>query len=355
MSIYLRNNIWWVNLYRPGMPDLQVSTGCRSKADAMAVEATLRRATRGDVTRDRLIAALDNALGRDTDQGAGSVPIGLAWETYLASVARQKISAGTAAIRRQRLAHFAGWVSHHWPQANTMAQVSRQCAMAYLDSLRASGVTGKTYNNARGDLSTVWSTLMIRAELAENVWKVVPTAPTQDSRQRRAFSLEEEQRILAACEAFPPWGPVCIVARYTGLRKSDVMFLRWSDIDGDCLRLTPAKTIRHKTKVVIPLHTRILAVLKTLPRDDEWLFPDLAGKGLRARRNFGQILKAAGVADPDHILDFHCWRHTFRTRLRDAGVSEKLCNELGGWSEAGAGDRYDHSLEPLRAAIAADK
>jgi integrase len=92
-----------------------------------------------------------------------------------------------------------------------------------------------------------------------------------------------------------------------------------------------------------------------LPRDGAELFPGIATAGSERRGTFGRILAAAGVVDPDHILDFHCWRHTFRTRLRDAGVSEKLCNELGGWSEAGAGDRYDHSLEPLRAAIAADK
>ena len=50
---------------------------------------------------------------------------------------------------------------------------------------------------------------------------------------------------------------------------------------------------------------------------------------------------------------FHSWRHTFRTRLSEAGVSDDLAKRLGGWTEDATAARYDHAerVEELRAAV----
>ena len=54
---------------------------------------------------------------------------------------------------------------------------------------------------------------------------------------------------------------------------------------------------------------------------------------------------------------FHCWRHTFRTRLSEAGVSDDLAKRRGGWTEDATAARYDHAerVEELRAADAAGR
>lgn len=46
-------------------------------------------------------------------------------------------------------------------------------------------------------------------------------------------------------------------------------------------------------------------------------------------------------------------RHTFRTRLSEAGVSDDLAKRLGGWTENATAARYDHAerVEELRAAV----
>ena len=66
---------------------------------------------------------------------------------------------------------------------------------------------------------------------------------------------------------------------------------------------------------------------------------------------FSKILKAAKVADDQYT--FHSWRHTFRTRLSEAGVSDDLAKRLGGWTEDATAARYDHAerVEELRAAV----
>ena len=66
---------------------------------------------------------------------------------------------------------------------------------------------------------------------------------------------------------------------------------------------------------------------------------------------FAKILKAAKIEDDGYT--FHMWRHTFRTRLSEAGVSDDLAKRLGGWTEDATAARYDHAerVEDLRAAV----
>ena len=66
---------------------------------------------------------------------------------------------------------------------------------------------------------------------------------------------------------------------------------------------------------------------------------------------FAEVLKAAGLDGKGYT--FHSWRHTFRTRLSEAGVSDDLAKRLGGWTEDATAARYDHAerLEELRAAV----
>ena len=68
---------------------------------------------------------------------------------------------------------------------------------------------------------------------------------------------------------------------------------------------------------------------------------------------FSAVLAKAGLSSPS--FTFHSWRHTFRTRLADAGVSDDAARRLGGWTNLGMAAHYDHSkhLPELRAAISA--
>ena len=63
------------------------------------------------------------------------------------------------------------------------------------------------------------------------------------------------------------------------------------------------------------------------------------------------VLKRAGVSDSVAILDFHCWRHTFRTLLAAAGVPQDVAKKLGGWTQDATAARYDHDTTQARAAI----
>jgi integrase len=69
-------------------------------------------------------------------------------------------------------------------------------------------------------------------------------------------------------------------------------------------------------------------------------------------RPFALVLEAAQVSPS--AFTFHSWRHTFRTRLSEAGVSDDMAKRLGGWTSDTTAARYDHAsrIEEMRAAIA---
>lgn len=348
MAIYKRGNLYWVSVYRPGKPRLRVSTGCEDPDDARAVENVLKRAHRGATARDRLHVAIDQIIGEEQSSG---LPLDRAWTVY---ESLREVTAGPATMRVRRLSYnkFLAWRAESWPSAKVMADVSRQCAFAFIDWLRDTHLTGKSINNTRGNLSAIWQALLVRENLTENVWRLTPTASTIDSRNRRAFTLQEEKKIMQTAAGFGQWLDVCILARYTGLRKTDLLNLRWSEIIDNMILLNPRKTRRHKVMVKIPLHKNARTALARIEQNDDLVFSQIMAESGRSRNTtFKRILAETNISDSKYILDFHCWRHTFRTRLREAGIDESTCNKLGGWVDNGEGDRYDHALEPLQKAI----
>jgi integrase len=62
---------------------------------------------------------------------------------------------------------------------------------------------------------------------------------------------------------------------------------------------------------------------------------------------FRAILKAAGVTG----ATFHSWRHTFRTRISEAGAPQEIAMALGGWSQAATAGMYSHDWGALDKAI----
>lgn len=65
------------------------------------------------------------------------------------------------------------------------------------------------------------------------------------------------------------------------------------------------------------------------------------------------ILRAAGVSG-GHTT-FHSWRHTFRTRLSEAGAPQEIAMALGGWTQAATAGLYSHDWGALDKAVRAMK
>lgn len=364
MSLYKSagSRFWWVAVYRKGMKQLRRSTGTEDRAQAEAIEAVIRLAQARTSPADRLHRMIDELAGEVTERPglplAGIWPEYSAWtEASGAGLAEHTLRDRSAAVRR-----FVEWAGEHWRAAATAEAVDRACAAGFARHLANNGAKSKTRKNVLSDLSTVWSGLMrTRDGLGGNPWRLV-IPEVRDSERGSAFTPEQEAAVIAAADAAGRgWGLACRISRYTGLRYGDVARLRWADVDlaGGWIATAPAKTGRHGISVRIPIAKPLRQALEeargkaqegaehVMPPEQWRHYPR---QSVRYLCPFKEVLRRAGVAGP---YSFHSWRHTFRTRLSEAGVSDDLAKRLGGWTEDATAARYDHAAraEDLRRAV----
>ena len=372
MAIHRRpeTGFWWYSIYRgPDRPRLRGSTGKTDRSEAIAVEQVLRLAYLGKTPTDRLHSMIDSLSGAVR----GGLPLAGIWGAYedWAKASGRSLASMTWAHRKRACERFASWAGEHFPTVACAGDVDRSCASAFASWLSRPGAavrgvarpaaSGKTRRNLIADLGTVWEGLRrVRDDVVCNPWPLF--LPADDSKRGQAFTAPQEAAILAAGDARGNgWGLACRISRFTGLRYGDVARLAWSSVDLDArvLRLTPSKTSRHCVSVVIPICDDLLCALRSARASSPgagFVLPSHAacypspGRGPGCPGAFGDILAEAKVAGD---YTFHSWRHTFRTRLAAAGVSDEIAKRLGGWRVDATAMRYDHDgrLEELRSAV----
>jgi integrase len=121
----------------------------------------------------------------------------------------------------------------------------------------------------------------------------------------------------------------------TGLRRSEALCLRWTDVGDDAL------TIRGKGGKVrsVPLNFQARAILAARAREGQFVF-DVPGRTSPSllRRITATISAKAGV--PFHV---HLLRHAFASRLLASGVDIVTIGDLLGHSAAMTTLLYSHS------------
>ncbi len=365
MRIYLRGKTWWLDYYANGK-NVRKSTHLTDRVAAEAVLATMKLA-RQQKTACATIANMLESIYHEQLPKSG-LPIASAWNTYVETANAAGIGDVAKDTLRKRKLHFqafADWIRTERPLVETVQEVDGLAAAAYAAHLTAKGLAAKTRQTTIGDLATIWKTLAIASDDIRNPWPTLRPRKTE-SKRHPAFTPEEEKRVLKAAKKFgPAWPLICLISRHTGLRYGDVVTLRWDDFDlaAGILDIKPRKTARHGVRVTIPIETRTLAPALAEARKSTsgggLLFPRHAaayistGMGPKGSR-FAQILDAAKLSPKDGY-SFHSWRHTFRTRLADAGVSTEIAMRLCGHTNAKTSAVYDHAdhLAELSAAIAA--
>ena len=174
------------------------------------------------------------------------------------------------------------------------------------------------------------------------------------ARKRRSFT-EDELRALAEN---PPPGSlalVTLVSLYNGLRLGEVLGLRPEDVrevggvlcldvreyDGRTLKTRSSERLVPAHPVVAPLLREHMA---GAGGGDPW--PDLPRRDRAsvASKRANRHLRRLGMRDPG--LVFHSCRHSFRDRLREAGVSRDAVLRLGGWSAGGVEEQYGSGASP---------
>jgi len=237
----------------------------------------------------------------------------------------------------------------------TLADVDRARVSALHHSLRE---TPTLANRAVVVLSKMFS-------LAE-AWGLVPggSNPCRGlrryrMRKRERFLTQDEFRRLGrALRDLEAEGRTWVSAvaairllALTGCRRSEVLDLRWDDVDRTTgeLRLRDAKAGPR----MVPLTAPARDVLEGVPRspDDTWVFPAGNGKGrpLSLSYYWGAVRERAGLDD----VRIHDLRHSYASRALALGESLSAIGRLLGHRHVVSTARYAHLMRDAEKAAAA--
>ena len=124
----------------------------------------------------------------------------------------------------------------------------------------------------------------------------------------------------------------------TGCRRSEVLTLRWQDVDGDTLTLVDAKTGPRRVFLNAPAR----AILERQPRSaSEYVFPSplVPGRPLSSNlRLWYSVRREAGIED----VRLHDLRHTFASHAVLQGVPLPIVSRLLGHKQPSMTLRYAH-------------
>ncbi len=152
----------------------------------------------------------------------------------------------------------------------------------------------------------------------------------------RYLSVEECGRLISECPE--RLRPVVIFALNTGMRRGEILNLRWKDVDmKNKIILLPNISTKTMQKREIPLNETAYRLLASMVRplnDDEKIFK----LQVRIREDFERACKKANI----HDFRFHDLRHTFASHLVMSGVDIQTVSKLLGHTTLTMTLRYAH-------------
>jgi integrase len=208
----------------------------------------------------------------------------------------------------------------------------------------------KTWRRSARRGNTPWA---INAELrtlkrilrfAEEKGKI-PRAPKikmlpQPEGRTRVLSLDEEKAYLASAKVSPDLYDAAVIGLDTGLRPDSELFVtRWENITVNGIDVPSGKT--KAANRTVPLSPRARAVLDFRRRSAKcspWVFPAQSQSGhlmTLSKRHAKACLDAKVEPFP-----IYTWRHTYATRMAEAGVDRSYLKVWMGHSSESITAKY---------------
>jgi len=160
----------------------------------------------------------------------------------------------------------------------------------------------------------------------------------EDNKRLRYLEREEIKRLIEACP--PDLRPIVIIALNTGMRKGEILNLKWHNIDfkRGIIYLLDTKNGEKREVYMNDTVKRTLIRVRKHP-DSPYVFCRKDGKPIKdIRKSFFTALKKAGIMN----FRFHDLRHTFASQLVMNGVDLKTVQELMGHKDIRMTLRYSH-------------
>ena len=357
-----RSPYWWAKWYGPDGRQVCRSTKCRNRDDAAQVLAewvkVSDRARAGVLTEEQVRRVAADMFFRATGATVERQTV----REFLGGWMKRKeleLADASAVAYRQVATEF---LKHLGARADRdMGLVTRDQVSAWRNSV-AGRVTAATANKQAKIMRSAWNQAVKDGVATSNPFAKMDKVKDakRDKVKRRAFTLPELRRILAAASG--EWRGIVLLGLYTGQRLGDIVSIRWNQIDTaeGVVRLVTQKT---GTELEIPLHPVLmdwLGTVKVPKSPTAYLFPRAAEQTTSNNSKvFVAILEQVGLRTPEpkahkarkkgraarrvvYDTGFHCLRHTATSLLKNAGVSNVVAMDLVGHQSEAVSAVYTH-------------
>lgn len=277
---------------------------------------------------------------------------------------------------------FAGFVEKGWTDALDIAEVKDGTRAFYdfalrtiipiIGKMKLTAITAATVEKVSLDVQRKGKSKTTARSYAQVVMRVLRAAVDREfisempvrrkvklpkaNKPQGELSLEEEGKLLEVLTDRPELRDLVIVALETGLRKSDLLALRFKDVGTATITVTQIKT---GEPVTVPVTDACQVAIESRKKGVRaadgrvFLHGGQAWTKTTLQDAWNAAKKAAGITRP---LRFHDLRHTFGSKLATLGVPLQMIGTTMGHKDAKSTQRYarprvDVAVETVRNAL----
>jgi len=212
---------------------------------------------------------------------------------------------------------------------------------------RLEKVAPATVNRELACLKHMYTKAIEWGYVKENPIKAVKSLKEPPGRLRY-LKPEEVKELVGNCRGY--LRSIIVTALNTGMRKGEILALRWKDIDLENRKIA-VRNAKNNEARVIPINKTLYQELSNLSQksNGDYVFSDKDGRPLGdIKKGFLSALKRSGIED----FHFHDLRHTFGSHLVMQGIDLKTVQQVLGHKDIKMTMRYSHlSPEYVQEAI----
>jgi integrase len=301
------------------------------------------------LTREQAEAALRNAMvaSRSTPKLNGAIDVAEAGRRYITNREMLGLKSGTLSDYESHLrCHLVPFFG-----LRSLDEIDVDLVEAFIAFKRDEGKAIKSIRNFLGLLHAIFALAMKRGWCATNPVAAVDKPRNPHNHDIRYLNSDELELLLLATtddELGQLERALYLTAAMTGLRRGELLALRWQDVDWDAGVVRVRRTFSRgqfgtpksrRSSRAVPLAARVIATLQDHQQRSQFqdevdlvfAHPQL-GQVLdpsKVRKRFQAAARRAGLRP----VRFHDLRHTFGTRMAAAGAPLRAIQEWMGHSD----------------------
>jgi integrase len=326
MGLYKRGKVWWLTITRDGKRfHISTKTTDKQKAQEVYAEVLLR------------LTGKNSATGV-TDKPTES---GLTYQEFYENHYLPWCMGRHASYEKTKK-YFLNAVPE-WFRKLRLCEISMKEVESYQSYLIRKGLKVDTCNKYLSLLKASFTKACEWELITEERLKAIRKVKLLKGEVKRLRYLnpDEIRKLLEACDSY--LYPVVFTALNTGMRRGELLNLRWKDVDLKNGLILLEKT-KNQERREIPMNEALKELFRRLftqrRLDTDYVFPNpqTGNRFYDLKRAFQRALRKAGIRD----FRFHDLRHTFASQLVMAGVDIRTVQELLGHKKLSMTMRYSH-------------